>query len=82
MARGSAAWVIAILAVTTGVIGALVLTVTDPVAQALFASPNYSSSTTYGSDLLGWLKHGWNYWPVFLLMGIGVTVWVKTRRPG
>lgn len=82
MARGSAAWVLAIFAVVIGVVGSLVLTVLDPVAQALFASPNYSSSTTYGSDLLQWLVYGWEYWPVFLLMGVGVTVWVRTRRAG
>lgn len=82
MARGSAAWVVAIVAVMTGLVGALILTVLDPVAQALFASSMFNSSTTYGSDALSWQQDAWTYWPAFILVGITVTVWVRTRRAG
>lgn len=80
MAKTSAAWTIAILAVVAGLIGSLLLTVTDPVAQALFDSAMWSSDTTFGSDALSWQKDAWNYWPAFILFGIMLMVWVETRQ--
>lgn len=82
MATGSAAWVLGILAVATGLIGSLLLTVLDPVMQTLFASPLFEGSTSFSSNALGWLMNSWTYWPVFILLGILVFVWVRTRRPG
>lgn len=81
MARGSAAWALAIVAVATALVGSLLLTVADPVMQALFASATYSSTTTFGSDLLSWQQDAWTFWPVIILLGIMVMVWVETRRP-
>lgn len=80
MARGSAAWVVAILAVTMGIVGSLLLTVVDPVQQQLFASGLWSSSTTYGTDALRWQRDAWMVWPAFILFGIMIEVWVHTRR--
>lgn len=77
----SAAWVLGIVSVVTGVIGSLLLTVIDPVIQAFFASPSWTSSTTYGSDLLGWLESSWALWPALILFGIMFLVWIETRQP-
>lgn len=80
MAR-SAAYVLAIVALTAGLIGALILTVMDPIAQHLFASSLYDSSTSYGTDALSWQQDAWTYWPAFILFGIMLLVWIVTRRP-
>lgn len=77
----SAAYEVAIVAVVSGLIGALIITATDPVAQAVFASSLYNScGTTYCSNTLGWMQDGWMYWPAFILFGILSYVWIKTRR--
>lgn len=80
--RGSAAWVIGIVLVTAFVVGALLLTVTDPVAQALFSSSLYQSNTSYGSNALSWVKSFWQYISVILLLGFLSFVWINTRRAG
>lgn len=81
MARGSAAWVLAIVSVVTFFVGALLLTVLDPVMQAVFSSAMWSSSTSYGTDALSWQKDMWLFWPSMILLGILFTIWVKTRQP-
>lgn len=77
----SAAWVLGIMSVLTGVIGSLLLTVIDPVLQAFFAAPTWTSSTTFGSNLLGWLTDAWALWPALILFGIMILVWIGTRQP-
>lgn len=77
----SAAWVLAIVAVLTFIIGALMLTVVDPVMQALFDSTLWSSSTQYGTQTLGWVQDLWLYFPVFILITILLLVWIRTRQP-
>lgn len=81
MAR-SAPYILVIVALVTAIMGALVLTVTDPVMQHLFDSVMWQSDTEYGQDALQWQQHAWNFWPAFILFGILMMVWVDTRRPG
>ena len=81
MARTSAAFVLTILAVLAGLVGTLLLTVTDPVMQALFGSQLWVADTAMGSDLLTWQMNVWTYWPAFILFGIMILVWVETRQP-
>ena len=78
----SAAFVLVILALVTGLMGTLLLTVTDPVMQHLFASALWESNTEYGQNALQWQQHAWNFWPAFILLGVLTMVWVRTRRPG
>lgn len=82
MVDTSAAWVLGVLVVVAGLVGALLLTVTDPVMQELFASSMWDASTTTGSDTLRWQKTAWTKWPVMILIGLMLTVWIKTRQPG
>lgn len=77
----SAAWVLGIVSVVTGLVGSILLTVLDPILQAFFASPSWSSSTSYGSNLLGWFQDAWTLWPAMILFGIMLLVWVETRQP-
>lgn len=80
MARTSAAWALAIVAVVTGLVGSLLLTVMDPVMQAWFGSAMWSADTTTGSNILTWAHDTWTYWAVFILLGIMVMVWIETRQ--
>lgn len=80
MPRGSAAYVLAIVSVLTGIIGAGIYTFLDPIQQNLFRSTLFSTSTTYGADALSWQMSAWTYWPVIILLGIMMTVWIDTRR--
>lgn len=80
--RGSAAWVVVVVTTTAMVVGALLLTVTDPVAQGLFASDMYTSTTAFGSNLLTWVQNLWTYLSAFILIGLLSLVWVTTRRAG
>lgn len=79
--RGSAAWVLPIVSVTAVLVGAILLTVLDPVAQAAFSSSMYNSSTSAGQMTTGAMEDMWKYWPLFILLGIMFLVWVVTRRP-
>lgn len=81
MAGRSAAYVIAIVSALAFIIGALVLTAVDPVMQALFASPSWSSSTRNGTDLLMWLSNAWAFVPASLLIAITIQIWIDTRQP-
>lgn len=80
--RGSAPWVLAIVSVTALVTGAILLTVTDPVAQGLFDSPMWSSSTSAGQMTLSAVASLWTYWPLWILVGLLSLVWITTRRAG
>lgn len=80
--RGSAAWVIAIVTVVALIVGSLLLTVADPVVQALFSSSMWQSTTSYGTDTLAWGKSLWTYLSLILLLGFLSMVWVHTRRAG
>lgn len=80
--RGSAAWVITVVVITGFIVGALLFTVTDPIAQALFDSAMWQSSTSYGTNTLSWGKSLWSYLSVFVLIGFLSLVWVTTRRSG
>lgn len=77
----SAAWVLAIVAVLVFIIGALLLTVIDPVMQTLFDSSLWSSSTPYGTDALNWMQDLWAFFPVAILITILLLVWIRTRQP-
>lgn len=81
MARTSAAWVLGIVSVLAGLVGALLLTVLDPVAQALFDSGLWTADTSTGANILTWGRDVWTFWPAFILLGIMVLVWVETRQP-
>jgi len=73
--------IVAVIAVGL-VVGAWMYTVTDPVAQAVFASNSYSAPGT-GGNLLGWFKIIWNkLLPLVFMVGILFEVWVVTRREG
>lgn len=61
--------------------GALMFTITDPLMQALFGSPGWSSSTTYNTALLGWFVDLWEIvLPMAVLVAILFEVWVYSRR--
>lgn len=82
VARGSAAWVIAVLAVVLLLVGAMLLTVLDPVAQSVFASSLWTSSTSAGQMTQSAVENMWTYWSLFILLGLTSLVWIMTRRPG
>lgn len=82
MARGSVAWIMVVVGVTAFFVGALLLTVTDPVIQGLFASPMWSSTTTFGTDALQWAEWLWQYLSLFVLLGFLSLVWINSRREG
>lgn len=77
----SATYVVAIVALVAGLTGSLLLTVLDPVMQALFDSSLFTSSTKYGQDYLRWSQDAWTYWAALILVGILFMVWITTRRP-
>lgn len=77
----SAAWLLAIVAILTFLIGALLLSSIDPVMQALFASDMWSSSTSYGTRSLGWTEDLWAFFPLAIMITILLVVWVRTRQP-
>jgi len=77
----SAAWVLAIVAVVTFIIGALLLTAIDPVMQALFDSSLWVSSTADGTNALTWQQDLWAFFPVAILITILLLVWIRTRQP-
>lgn len=81
MATTSAAWVVAIMSVITGIMGSLLLTVVDPVMQAFFDSPLFTATTTYGSNWMTWAQDAWALWPSLILFGIMLFVWIETRKP-
>lgn len=81
MPGSSAAWTLTIIATVTGVMGALLLTVGDPIMQAFFDSPLWASDTTYGSNLLGWFVDAWALIGFVILTGIMFLVWIETRQP-
>lgn len=80
--QGSAAWTVSIVSVLTFLVGAILLTVLDPVAQAVFESSLWSPSTSAGQMATGAVQSMWTYWSLFILLGIMFLVWVKTRRAG
>lgn len=80
--RGSAPYVLAVVSVTAIITGAILLTVTDPVAQGLFDSPMWSSSTDAGQMTLSAMVAIWTYWPLWILTGLLSLVWITTRRAG
>lgn len=82
MAVGSAAWVLVVVVVVAIVIGSLLLTVTDPVAQALFDSAMWSSTTTYGTNTMAWVQELWAFMALIILIGLFSLVYIRTRRPG
>lgn len=80
--RNSAAWTLAIVAVlVTAIVGPLLLTMLDPVMQALFASSLWDCSTSYCTNALSWQKSAWTYWAAMILFGVMVLVWIRTRQP-
>lgn len=80
--RGSAPYVLAVVSVVAIVTGAILLTVTDPVAQGLFNSPMWSSTTSAGQMTLSAMVSLWTYWPLWIMTGILSLVWIRTRRAG
>lgn len=80
--RGSAAWVLTVVLVTAFVVGALLLTVVDPVVQGLFDSSIWTCSTSYCDMTLGAGENMWAYIALVILLGFLSTVWVTTRRAG
>lgn len=80
--RGSAPWVLAIVSVVALITGSILLTVTDPIAQGVFNSAMWSSSTDAGQMTLGAVVSIWTYWPLWILTGLLSLVWINTRRAG
>lgn len=65
------------------VIGALMYTIGDPIAQALFSSPAYASDGTVGSNLLRWFVTIWEVLlMIVVLVAIMFEVWVYSRQSG
>lgn len=81
MADTSAAYIIGIVSITVGLIGTLLLTVVDPIMQTLFDSGLWSADTPEFSNLLVWQQDIWTYWAAFILFGIMIYVWIRTRQP-
>jgi len=77
----TAAWVVAIVAVLSMLVGAFMSTTLDPIIQALFNNPNWSSNTAAGTDTLLWMEQLWAFLPAAVLLGILTTVWIATRQP-
>lgn len=80
--KGSAAYIIAILTVVMFIAGAILLTVVDPVVQALFSSSMWESTTSYGQNTLTWGRNLWKYIGLILLLGYLSMVWIHSRRAG
>jgi len=81
MVRRSAAWVIGIVIILAVIMGALILTATDPIMQRLFDSTLWSSTSTEGSNALSWQKAAWAFFPTAILLALLIQVWVDTRQP-
>jgi hypothetical protein len=77
----SAAYIVSIVAVTAFISGALTLTVVDPVVQTIMDSPQWSSSTAQGTDLLRWMADLWAFMSTAILIGLLSDIWVRTRQP-
>jgi hypothetical protein len=82
MAKGSAAWILAIVIPVVFVMGAFLLSVIDPLMQNVFTSSLWNSDTAAGTNALAWVKSLWTFWPLGILLGATVLVWVRTRRAG
>lgn len=80
--RGSAAWEVTIVLVTTFLVGSLLLTVLDPVWQDVLASAFYDQTTPTTGRILDWFVVGVTYTALFLLFGILSRAWIWTRRAG
>jgi len=81
MAKGSAAWVLTIVTVLSVIVGALLLTVVDPLMQTLFDSTLWQSSTQAGTNALGWQKSAWTFLPISILLALLIGIWIETRQP-
>lgn len=81
VADTSAAWVLAIVVTVAGGIFSLLATVLDPFMQYIFGSTLWTSSTTIGTDALGWGQDFWTYLAVIVLLSFLTTVWIRTRQP-
>jgi len=79
--KGSAAWIVAIVASLIFITGTLLFTVLDPTMQAIFGSELWSSSTEQGSNALSWQKSIWLFTPGAVLLTILVEIWLATRQP-
>jgi hypothetical protein len=77
----SAAFTVAIVGVLGFIMGAFVLTVTDPIMQTFFGSGAWSSSTGTGTDLLRWLTYLWSFVSASILIAIVAQIWISTRQP-
>jgi len=82
MVRGSAPWELTIVLVTTFLVGALLLTVLDPVWQDVIASGFWDATTTTTGRMLDWFAAGISFVAFFLLLGILSRAWIWTRRAG
>jgi hypothetical protein len=51
------------------------------VVQTIMDSPQWSSSTAQGTDLLRWLGNLWAFMSTAILIGILSDIWVRTRQP-
>lgn len=80
--RGSAAWYITIVLVTTFLVGAIFLTAADPLFQAFFNSAFWSADIQILSDLLSWGEALGGFLAFFLLLGFLSRAWIWTRRAG
>ena len=80
--RGSAPWEVVIVLVTTFLVGALLLTVFDPVFQDIIASAFWDPTTTTTGDLLDWASAAITFTAFILLLGILSRAWIWTRRAG
>lgn len=78
--RRSAAWVITIVVVLGFIVGALILTATDPVVQALFGSDLWSASTADGKNALTRMERAWAFFATAILIALLVQIWVDTRQ--
>jgi len=77
---GSAAWVVVVVGAVSIVIGSFLMTVIDPVAQALFGSTMFDSTTTYGNNAYRWVEDAWAFMSTAILLFVAVLVFVRTRR--
>lgn len=80
--KGSAAYAIPVVIVTSFLVGGLLLTVLDPITQAVFASPMWDPNTTDLGMMLDAVKALTVYLPLLLLFGYLSRGWIWTRRAG
>lgn len=79
--KRSAAWVLVIVVSLGFIVGALILTATDPVAQAMFGSSIWNADTADGQNALNWMVAAWAFFPTAILIALLVEIWVGTRQP-